>query len=102
MRAQRRGLVGLVVIGVGLVLVALNIRPSLEPVVFTLTDHHGVHLTDVVGTFYTLVLEFKIPSIGDLEANMSKVMGNKEWQANYQKITALVDSGYREIFTIVE
>jgi hypothetical protein len=49
-RAQRRGLVGLVVIGVGLVLVALNIRPSLEPVVFTLTDHHGVHLTDVVGT----------------------------------------------------
>lgn len=59
-------------------------------------------LTDLVGPFYTLVLEFKIPSIGDLEANMSKVMGNKEWQANYQKFVELVESGYREIFNIAE
>ena len=29
-------------------------------------------------------------------------MGDKDWQANYQKIGALVESGYREIFTIVE
>ncbi|HEV2245692.1 MAG TPA: hypothetical protein VGW37_03485 [Terriglobia bacterium] len=59
-------------------------------------------LTDLVGPFYTVVLELKIPSLGHLEANMSKVMGNKDWQANYQKLVALVESGYREIFTVAE
>jgi hypothetical protein len=55
-----------------------------------------------VGPFYTVVLELKLPGLGDLEANMSKVMGNKDWQANYQKFAALVESGYREIFTVAE
>jgi hypothetical protein len=59
-------------------------------------------MTDLVGTFYTLVLELTIPNMGSLEANMPKVMGDKDWQATYQKISALVESGYREIFTIVE
>jgi hypothetical protein len=59
-------------------------------------------LTDLVGTFYTLVLEFTIANLGAVDANMSKVMGDKDWQANYQKFSALVESGYREIFTIVE
>ena len=59
-------------------------------------------MTDLVGTFYTLVLELTTPNMGTLEANMPKVMGDKDWQANYQKFSALVESGYREIFTIVE
>jgi len=59
-------------------------------------------MADLVGTFYTLVLELTVPNMGTLEANMPKVMGDKNWQANYQKFSALVDSGYREIFTIVE
>jgi hypothetical protein len=59
-------------------------------------------MTDLVGTFYTLVLELTIPNLGALEANMPKVMGDKDWQASYQKFSALVESGYREIFTIVE
>ncbi len=59
-------------------------------------------MADLVGTFYTLVLELTVPNMGALEANMPKVMGDKDWQANYQKFSALVDSGYREIFTIVE
>ena len=42
------------------------------------------------------------PQHGALEANMPKVMGDKDWQANYQKFSALVESGYREIFTLVE
>ena len=29
-------------------------------------------------------------------------MGDEDWQANYQKIGALADSGYREVFTLVE
>ena len=59
-------------------------------------------MTDLVGSFYTLVLELTIPNKGALEANMPKVMGDKDWQANYQKFSELVESGYREIFTIVE
>jgi len=59
-------------------------------------------MTDVVGTFYTLVLELTVPNLAVLEANQPKVMGNKDWQAMYQKFSALVESGYREIFTLVE
>ena len=59
-------------------------------------------MTDLVATFYTLVLELTVPNMGALEASMPKVMGDKEWQANYQKFSELVESGYREIFTIVE
>lgn len=59
-------------------------------------------LTDLVGPFYTLVLELKMSGLGDMEANMRKVMGNTDWQVNYQKFAALVESGYREIFTVAE
>jgi hypothetical protein len=31
-----------------------------------------------------------------------RVFGDKEFQANYQKMVPLVESGDREIFTIVE
>lgn len=59
-------------------------------------------MTNLVGTFYTLVLELTLPNMAALETNMPKVMGDKDYQANYQKFSALVESGYREIFTIVE
>jgi hypothetical protein len=29
-------------------------------------------------------------------------MGTDEWQARYQKFVPLAESGYREIFTVVE
>jgi hypothetical protein len=59
-------------------------------------------LTDVTGPFYTVVLELSVPSLSAFEAAAPTLMGDKEWQANYQKIGALVESGYREIFTVVE
>ena len=59
-------------------------------------------MTDLVGTFYTLVLELTVPNMSALEANMPKVMGDKDWQSNYQKFSTLVESGYREILNIVE
>jgi hypothetical protein len=59
-------------------------------------------LTDVTGTFYTLTLELTLPNLAALETMMPKVMGDKDWQANYQKLTPLVESGHREILTIVE
>jgi hypothetical protein len=59
-------------------------------------------MTDLVGTFYTLVLELTVPNMAELEANMPKALGDKDWQANYQKFSAMVESGYREIFTLIE
>ena len=59
-------------------------------------------LTDLTGRYYTLVLEITVKNLSELESTMPKLMGNPEWQANYQKVTPLVDSGHREIFTIVE
>ena len=59
-------------------------------------------LTDVTGPFYTVVLELTVPNLTTFEAEAPKLMGDKDWQANYQKIGPLVESGYREIFTIVE
>src|SRR5262245_60265234 len=59
-------------------------------------------LTDLTGPFYTVVLELAVPSLSAFEAEAPRLMGDKDWQANYQKITALVESGYREIFTLVE
>jgi len=58
-------------------------------------------LTDVTGPFYTVVFEITVPSLAAFEGAAPQLMGDKDWQANYQKIGALVESGYREIFTLV-
>ena len=59
-------------------------------------------LTDVTGRHYTLVLELTVSSLAALEATVPRIFGDKEFQANYQKMVPLVESGHREIFTIVE
>ena len=59
-------------------------------------------LTDVTGPFYTVVLEITVPNLSSFETEAPRIMGDKDWQANYQKTSALVESGYREIFTVVE
>jgi len=59
-------------------------------------------MTDMTGTFYTIVLELTFPNFAALEASMPKAMGDKDFQANYQKFVPLVESGHREIFTLVE
>jgi hypothetical protein len=66
------------------------------------TDFSTRVLTDVTGPFYTLVLEMTAPNVAAVESTMPRLFEDKDWQANYQKVGALVESGYREIFTIVE
>jgi len=66
------------------------------------TDFSTRVLTDVTGPFYTLVLEMTAPNVAAVESTMPRMFADKDWQANYQKLGALVESGYREIFTIVE
>ncbi len=59
-------------------------------------------LTDVVASFYTLVLEQTFASLGEFETSTQTLMGNPEWKSWYQKVLPFVDSGYREIFMVVE
>jgi len=59
-------------------------------------------LTDLVGPSYTFVLEDAYEDLATFEKAAGGVMGSDEWRAWYQKFLPLVDSGYREIFTIVD
>jgi hypothetical protein len=45
-----RGLLGLALILLGLAVVGLNVRESLDPVVLSLSASHGIHLTDPLGS----------------------------------------------------
>jgi hypothetical protein len=58
-------------------------------------------LTDLTGPFYTVVFENTHDSLADFEGSAKTLMGNAEWQAWYGKISAITESGYREIFNVV-
>ena len=55
-------------------------------------------LTDLVGPYYTLVMETTVPGLGEWEAQGRKVMSDPNWRKMYEKI----ESGYREIFNVVQ
>jgi len=58
-------------------------------------------LTDLVGPYYTMVIESIYDDLASYE-KFSTARSDPEWRAAYQKFVPLVDSGYREIFTIQE
>jgi hypothetical protein len=58
-------------------------------------------LTDLVGQFYTVVFETSFESLADFEGSAKKIMSSSEWQALYQKVSAITESGYREILNVV-
>lgn len=59
-------------------------------------------LTDLVGPFYTLVLESTFASLADYETRLKSTLGQKEWSDWYQKFLPIAEGGRREIFTVVE
>ena len=59
-------------------------------------------LTDLVGPYYTLVLETTYPNLSEYEKANTTAMANEDWRRGYQKFTPYVESGYREVFTIVQ
>ena len=75
---------------------------AIEKRVMSGIDYSSRVLTDVTGPFYTLVLEVTVPDLATFESNAPRLFGDKEWQAHYEKMTALVKSGHREVFKIVE
>ena len=59
-------------------------------------------LTDFTGDFYTLIMESKFNDLAEYEKALKNELGMPEWQKWYQKLVPLVESGRREILTIVE
>jgi len=58
-------------------------------------------LSDLVGPYYTMVIESIYDDLASYE-RFSTARTDPEWRAAYQKFVPLVESGYREIFTIEE
>jgi len=59
------------------------------------------YLTDLTGPFYTLIMEIAYQSLADLETSQKEIMGSKEFSDWYQRFIPIVESGRREMFTIV-
>jgi hypothetical protein len=59
-------------------------------------------LIDLVGPYYTLVLESTHASLAAWESSMGNDMGAEEMAAWYERFKPLVESGYREIFTVLD
>ena len=57
--------------------------------------------TDLTGPFYTLVLENSWASLTAFEAALGNMGKEARWQAWYAKFGAIVESGYREVFTVM-
>jgi hypothetical protein len=75
---------------------------AIQKRVVTGVDFSTRVLTDVTGPLYTLVLELTLANLATFETYAPRLFADKDWQANFQKMVPLVESGYREIFTIVE
>jgi hypothetical protein len=59
-------------------------------------------MTDLTGPAYTLILETEWKNLGEMENGLKTAFADKNWQNWYQKFVPLVDSGNREIFTIMD
>ncbi len=59
------------------------------------------YMTDLTGEFYTLVMETQYNSLADMEKEFSSSMGSPEFEQWYNKFVPLVESGHREIFSLV-
>ncbi|MBZ5589486.1 MAG: hypothetical protein LAO05_13070 [Acidobacteriia bacterium] len=59
-------------------------------------------LMDLTGPHYTLVLESTYENLAEWEAAMGGVHGAHEWVGWFERFQPLVESGHREIFTVIE
>lgn len=59
-------------------------------------------LTDLSGSYYTLVMESTHGSLADFEKEMGRESANEQWRNLYQKFIPLVESGRREVFSVVK
>ncbi len=58
-------------------------------------------LTDLTGQYYTLIMETHYENMTEYEQSMKDTFRSEEWRKGYQGFAELVESGRREIFTVV-
>lgn len=59
-------------------------------------------LTDFTGPFYTVVLESTHKDLAAYEKSLHSELGSEDWKKWYASFVPLVESGSREMFTVVE
>jgi len=59
------------------------------------------YLTDLTGPFYTLVMELSYDNLAALEKSQKESMSSKEFGEWYQRFIPLVESGHRELYTVI-
>lgn len=62
----------------------------------------GRGMADLVGKYYTFVLETTYKNLADYERALKSVLNAKEWSRWYKQFMPLVESGQREIYTILD
>lgn len=62
----------------------------------------GRALVDLTGPFYTFVMETTHENLTAYEKALRETFSAKEFGKWYKKFIPLVESGHREVFTIVE
>ena len=58
-------------------------------------------LTDLAGEFFTVVVEFEWESLSQMEAERDATFADPRFQEWFSKMPELVESGRRELFTVV-
>ena len=59
-------------------------------------------MVDLTGQYYTFVMESTYENLASFEQAMQEVMSSPEFSAWYQRFVPLVESGHREIFTLLD
>jgi hypothetical protein len=59
-------------------------------------------LTDLSGPFFTVAGETEWDSFGAWEASAAEIFGDPRFPAWFERMTALVESGRREFYNLVE
>ena len=59
-------------------------------------------MTDLVGNFYTFILEGTFESLSHYEKEMSSTFSNQQWRDWYQKMLPYLKSGRREIYNLID
>jgi hypothetical protein len=64
-----------------------------------MTSHRA--LMDITGESYVLVFESGHASLTEFETRLQTMFSDAEWGKVYEKFKPYINSGYREIFTVV-
>lgn len=57
-------------------------------------------LTDLTGASYTFVLEIEFDNLASYESGQQALFNNPAWRTFYSKVTPLIESGHREIYSV--